>query len=337
MGPGFRKDRSRLVGLALVCAWIWTLWTVDPGSALAAAVKQSRSGICHDVDSPWYERTRRFAAYPDMARCLASGRPYHGYADQGDAESPEQASAPGTPGYGEAARGAGYDRRLYGSWADVDSDCLDTRHEVLRDLATGPVTMSPDGCRVIRGRWNDPYTGRIHRQARQLDIDHLVPLAWAHARGGDRWSARKRRRFANDPVNLFAVQASVNRSKGAAGPLEWLPPDPAYHCSYVTRFQRVVRLYGIEYEVDEGPAYDRLRERLCGRSARTEPADDRVAPAARARPGRADPRGTVDDVTRLGIRPGIRLWFRPETRPATRPDPPPATRPERSVRSRAAD
>jgi len=175
----------------------------------------------------------------------------------------------GASGEVETTRDTDYDRRLYGSWADLDSDCLDTRHEVLRDLATGPVTMSPDGCRVVRGRWNDPYTGRIHRQASELDIDHLVPLAWAHARGGHRWSPQKRRRFANDPVNLFAVQASVNRSKGAAGPLEWLPPDPSHHCAYVTRFHGVVRRYGIEYEAHEGPAYDRLRERLCRHGARS--------------------------------------------------------------------
>jgi len=214
-----------------------------------------------------------------------------------------------------ASAGADYDRRLYGSWADLDSDCLDTRHEVLRDLATGPVTMSPDGCRVIRGRWNDPYTGRIHREARQLDIDHLVPLAWAHARGGDRWSPHKRRRFANDPVNLFAVQASVNRSKGAAGPLDWLPPDPTYHCSYVTRFHRVVRLYGIEYEADEAAAYQHLREQLCRRGARTESADDRIAPAADAGPGRAAAHGAVDGVIRLGIRPEGRAEIHPGARP----------------------
>lgn len=224
----------------------------------------------------------------------------------------------------ETARDTSYDRRLYGSWIDADSDCLDTRHEILRALATGPVTMSLDGCRVIRGRWNDPYTGRIHREARRLDIDHLVPLAWAHARGGHRWSAQKRRRFANDPVNLFAVQASVNRSKGAAGPLDWLPPDPAYHCSYVTRFQRVVRLYGIEYEADEGPAYDRLRERLCGRGARAERPDERVAPAARARPGPLGPRSAIEGFIRLGIRPGAR----PETGPEIRSETRPATRPE---------
>jgi hypothetical protein len=29
----------------------------------------------------------------------------------------------------------------------------------------------------------------------------------------------KREQFANDPVNLFAVEARVNRQKGAKGPL----------------------------------------------------------------------------------------------------------------------
>ena len=180
----------------------------------------------------------------------------------------------GASGEVGTVRDTAYDRRLYGSWADLDSDCLDTRHEILRELATGPVTMSPDGCRVVRGRWNDPYTGRIHREARELDIDHLVPLAWAHARGGHRWSATKRRQFANDPVNLFAVQASVNRSKGAAGPLEWLPPDPRHHCAYVTR--------SLEPVVHLGTPPETLRDVIL--EAQTSP-EIRPEPARATRPG----------------------------------------------------
>ncbi|MHA7835865.1 MAG: HNH endonuclease family protein [bacterium] len=222
--------------------------------ALAETVKQSASGICHDADSPWYERTRRFTPYPDIESCLVSGRPYEGY----------EASATGPDDETREDLRATYQRRLYGRWADLDADCLDTRHEVLRALATGPVTMSEDGCQVLRGRWNDPYTGRIHRNARDLDIDHLVPLAWAHARGGYAWSEEKRRRFANDPVNLFAVRASVNRSKAARGPLDWLPPNPVFHCTYVIRFHRIVRIYGLQYRPGERSDHARLRERLCG-------------------------------------------------------------------------
>ena len=44
------------------------------GPALAdpqPAVKLSRSGICHDISSPWYARVSNFKAFKTMADCLA--------------------------------------------------------------------------------------------------------------------------------------------------------------------------------------------------------------------------------------------------------------------------
>ena len=45
------------------------------GSALAEpqqpAVKLSRSGICHDISSPWFARVSNFKAFKTMADCLA--------------------------------------------------------------------------------------------------------------------------------------------------------------------------------------------------------------------------------------------------------------------------
>jgi len=47
------------------------------GSAMAEpqqpAVKLSRSGICHDISSPWYGRVSNFKAFKTMADCKATG------------------------------------------------------------------------------------------------------------------------------------------------------------------------------------------------------------------------------------------------------------------------
>ena len=47
------------------------------GAALAdpkqPAVKLSRSGICHDITSPWFTRVSNFKAFKTMADCLATG------------------------------------------------------------------------------------------------------------------------------------------------------------------------------------------------------------------------------------------------------------------------
>ncbi|MBL3576484.1 HNH endonuclease family protein, partial [Rhodovulum sulfidophilum] len=139
-----------------------------------------------------------------------------------------------------------YQRAAFGSdWTDPDGDCLDTRAELLADLSTVPVRLAPSGCSVRHGRWFAPYTGQVVTNAGDLDIDHIVPLRYAWSHGAASWPAAKRARFARDPVNLLPVSASANRSKGARGPLDWLPPDPGFRCQYVLRFRRIAASYGL--------------------------------------------------------------------------------------------
>ncbi|EGR0268970.1 HNH endonuclease [Vibrio alginolyticus] len=87
------------------------------------------------------------------------------------------------------------------------------------------------------------YSGKIYYNASDLDIDHIVLLSWAWKHGADQWTKDTRKRFANDPRNLVAVGASLNRSKGDKGLDEWLPP--ANQKQYRLRFQRIVKLYGL--------------------------------------------------------------------------------------------
>lgn len=131
--------------------------------------------------------------------------------------------------------------------------------------STSTIDTGSNRCTVSRGRWLDPYTGKTFYEARQVDIDHLVPLKWAWDHGADKWSKAKRVKFANDEVNLFAVQASVNRQKGALGMLEWLPPARSFHCQYVLRFTRIVKSYGLVLSEYEQRKFKELKEWKCGR------------------------------------------------------------------------
>lgn len=240
---------SSIIGGALL-----TIGLATP--SLAVMVKQSNSGICHDENSGWYNRVKNFTAFGSMSECMATGRAYKGYSGPVTQQASPRTARP-------ARVAVPYDRHLYDHWIDVDGDCQNARHELLQELSTGQVTLSKNGCTVLRGRWNDPYTGKIFTNARDMDIDHMVPLAWAHGHGADQWDADKRRQFANDPVNLFAVEASANRQKGAKGPLEWLPPNKKYQCEYVTRFHRIVLTYKLKYSDYERQQIDALRGRLC--------------------------------------------------------------------------
>ena len=161
-----------------------------------------------------------------------------------------------------------YERSNFGAtWADFDGDCLNTRHDLLVKTAVDPksVTLSKSGCSVVHGKWYDPYTDKTFTTARDLDIDHIVPLAYAWAHGAWKWSDEKRLKFANDEAtNLLPVRAKENREKGAAGPLEWLPPNDKYQCQYVLRFRRISLQYGLEFTQIERQQMENLQDCLCG-------------------------------------------------------------------------
>jgi hypothetical protein len=156
-----------------------------------------------------------------------------------------------------------YDRDLFGGWSDSDRDCQNMRHELLQDLSTAIVSFSQNTCRVTRGRWLDPYTNKIFLESRLLDIDHLVPLKYSWNRGALAWTSKKRRQFSNDPINLFAVERSVNRQKSAYGPAEWLPPNIKFRCQYIVRFQRVIKLYGLSQNATELQLINQAQQQYC--------------------------------------------------------------------------
>ncbi len=71
-----------------------------------------------------------------------------------------------------------YNRDDWGDWLDVDGDCQDTRDEVLATFNNG----SSNPCDVISGVWLYPYTATQFTNSSGLDIDHIVPLSYAHER-----------------------------------------------------------------------------------------------------------------------------------------------------------
>ncbi|WP_371039522.1 DUF1524 domain-containing protein, partial [Rhodosalinus sp. FB01] len=90
---------------------------------------------------------------------------------------------------------------------DQDGDCLDTRHEILQIRSEVPAVLTADGCRVVGGRWEDPYSGIMLTRASSVEIDHLVPLAWAWDRGASSWTDARRNAFALDRGNLVVTES----------------------------------------------------------------------------------------------------------------------------------
>ncbi|WP_240929798.1 HNH endonuclease family protein [Streptomyces coryli] len=154
-------------------------------------------------------------------------------------------AAEGLTAKGRAPK-TGYDRDRFGSpWADTDSNGCPTRDDILRRDLTDTATR--DDCEVSEGTLaKDPYSGQRVVFERggpsEVDIDHIVALSDAWQKGAHRWPAAKRIAFANDPLNLLAVGASPNRSKGDGDAATWLPPK-AFRCTYVARQVAVKKKY----------------------------------------------------------------------------------------------
>ncbi|MET9434782.1 HNH endonuclease family protein [Streptomyces sp. NPDC006551] len=156
----------------------------------------------------------------------------------------------------------GYDREKFGrAWADVDGNGCGTRDDILkRDLAD--VRFKDGRCKVVSGvLTDDPYTGHrvdFVRGRSKVDIDHLVALSDAWQKGAQKWDADKRRRFANDPLNLLAVDAGANRRKSDGDAATWLPPNKAYRCAYVAGQVAVKKKYGVWVTRGERDAMKRV-------------------------------------------------------------------------------
>lgn len=139
----------------------------------------------------------------------------------------------------------GYDRSLFGDgWADLDGDGCSTRDDVLRRDLTD---LELDGCRVLSGTLADPYGGLpvafSRERADEVQIDHVVALADAWQKGAQQWTATRREAFANDQLNLLAVDGALNQAKGAGDAATWQPPARSYRCAYAIRQVAVKAAY----------------------------------------------------------------------------------------------
>ncbi|MCV7424962.1 HNH endonuclease [Mycobacterium yunnanensis] len=165
----------------------------------------------------------------------------------------------GIPSIPARVHGNDYRRAAFGeAWTDDTSapgghNGCDTRNDILdRDLVDKTFTaISRCPTAVATGTLYDPYTNetipftRGNQVGAAVQIDHIVPLALAWDLGARNWTDDMRRRFANDPANLLAVQGKANQDKGDSEPADWMPPNHAFWCQYSVQFAAVLRGYAL--------------------------------------------------------------------------------------------
>ncbi len=236
VGATFAAGVLGLVLLCLVGTVIALGRPSGPGSAAEAqpaATTSTRSGSAMPTAVP--------TSAPSRAPTTAPGDSAAGSA---------AALLAGLPVKGRAPR-TGFDRGLFGpAWADTDRNGCDTRNDILRrDLRNVTLEEGTNGCVVLTGTLDDPFSGRTMTFTRGADssaiqIDHVVALSDAWQKGAQQWSPGRRLAFANDPLNLLAVDGPLNMAKSDGDAATWLPPDRAYRCRFAARQVAVKAKYG---------------------------------------------------------------------------------------------
>jgi hypothetical protein len=182
----------------------------------------------------------------------------------------------------------GYSREQFGqAWADVDRNGCDTRNDMLRrDLTAIALKSGSHDCVVLSGVLNDPYTATLinflrgNTTSTAVQIDHVVALSDAWQKGAQQLSAAQRLSFANDPLNLLAVDGPSNLKKSDGDAATWLPPNKSYRCAYVARQISVKSSYGLWVTQAEHDAM----ARVLGDCPDTLAPTNLEAPAAQAAP-----------------------------------------------------
>lgn len=160
----------------------------------------------------------------------------------------------------------GYDRDQFGpAWADTDHNGCDTRNDMLaRDLAEETFRPGTNDCVVLTGVLDDPFTAtEIHFVRGQdtstmVQIDHVVALSDAWQKGAQQLDADTREEFANDPLNLLAVDGPSNSQKGDGDAATWLPANRSFRCDYVSRQIAVKARYDLWVTSAEKDAMGRV-------------------------------------------------------------------------------
>ncbi len=162
----------------------------------------------------------------------------------------------------------GYSRAQFPHWSDLDRNGCDARNDILkRDLTEVVFKVGTRDCKVLSGVLLDPFSNKVltfTSVKSAVDIDHVVALSNAWQTGAAYFDKNTRSQIANDPLNLLAVDAKLNRQKGDGDAATWLPPNKAFRCEYVSRQVSVKSKYSLWVTPPEKEAITRVLNQCIG-------------------------------------------------------------------------
>jgi len=221
------------------------------------------------------ERRRRLVVVVIMVLVALGGAFYESLQTSPAQQGSVQSAVTTAPPPGTAAEALGklavkgrapktdYKRSQFGDgWQQVGA--CDMRNHILKRDMREVTFVSATDCTVLSGVLDDPYTGRTINFTRgqttsdDVQIDHVVALSDAWQKGAQQLSPDLREAFANDPLNLLAVDGPENQKKSDADAATWLPPNKDYRCRYVARQVAVKAKYTLWITQAEHAAIARI-------------------------------------------------------------------------------
>ena len=155
----------------------------------------------------------------------------------------------------------GYSRdEFYPGWPTLDG-CNLRQTIIKRELGDSAVL---NGCNVIAGEYDEPYTGEHmvfssqEQISKGVQIDHVVALSDAWQKGAQYLDYETRNQIATDPLNLLAVDAAANEKKSDGDAATWLPQNKKFRCQYVARQVSVKYKYKLWITEAEKDAISRV-------------------------------------------------------------------------------
>lgn len=275
-----KLQRRRLIavlsGLTAVIAWL----VINPASyeQLFTPVENTGTDYAIATDGANAEAPETTNNSPDTASNNPQADDSQASAiDDPQADNPQAASS--TPPATEIldrlevkgrAPKTGYARtEFYSSWPTVDG-CSLRQRIIKREFGD---TAILDGCTVIAGEFDEPYTGQHLKFtakdeiSKGIQIDHIVALSDAWQKGAQYMEKDTRYQIATDPLNLIAVDASANQQKSDGDAATWLPSNKKFRCAYVARQVSVKYKYSLWVTEAEKSAIANILESCPSESA----------------------------------------------------------------------
>ena len=128
-----------------------------------------------------------------------------------------------------------------------------------------------------------PSEASEHARVRR-DRRRAVSDAWQ--KGAAQWDASRRLTFANDPLNLLAVDGPTNLRKSDGDAATWLPPQRSYRCRFVARQVAVKAKWKLAVTAAERDAIARVLSNVPSSASRADQLTAPLQPSGSSGPKR---------------------------------------------------